>query len=183
MPGYTASFSHMGIWVKSLEPMIAFYSGILGFPVSDRGMLHGTIPIAFLSRDPREHHQLALIQGRPGDKEDSVVHQISFRIPDLDQLKELRRVLLERDFTNQRSVTHGNAWAIYVKDPEDNQVELFVDSDWYIEQPCSLPLDLDQPSEDIRRATLEFCRTQPGFKPVADWRDEMSKRIGGHVFG
>lgn len=180
MRDYTLKFSHMGIMVTDLAGMTDFYSRILGFPVTDHGLLHGTLPITFMSRDPAEHHQIALIQGRPAGQADTVINQISFRLPDLDNLKRLRARLIKEGFTNHRCVTHGNAWALYVHDPEGNQVELFVDSDWYIEQPCSLPIDLDKPTADILKESEDFCRAQPGFKPVSEWRAEMAERIAAH---
>lgn len=180
MRDYKVKFSHLGIMVTNMEKMIDFYSRILGFPITDRGMLHGTVPITFMSRDPSEHHQIALIQGRPETQTESAINQISFRLADIDSLKRLREALINEGFTKHRTVTHGNAWALYVHDPEGNQVELFVDSDWYIEQPCSLPVDLTLPTEVILRQSEEFCKTQPGFKPIAEWRADMNKRIAAH---
>ena len=82
--------------------------------------------------------------------------------------------------TKHRSITHGNAWALYVHDPEGNQIELFVDSPWYIEQPCAEPIDLDRPTKDILAESEAFCRNQPGFKPIEDWRAAMAERIAAH---
>jgi len=185
MRDYKLKFSHMGIYVSDLAKMTDFYSRILGFPVTDHGLLHGNIPITFLSRDPSEHHQIALIGARPAGVTDSVVHQISFRLADLDNLKRLWLRLKEEGYieegrTKHRTITHGNAWALYAHDPEGNQLELFVDSPWYIEQPCSLPVDLDRPLEDILTESETFCRSQAGFKPVEEWREEMKQKIAAH---
>ena len=185
MRDYSMSFSHIGFYVQNLDRMTDFYSRILGFPVTDRGILHGKIPIAFLSRDPKDHHQIALIEARPPGGGEAIIHQISFRLPDLDALKRLRRRLIEEGVivegsTKHRSITHGNAWALYVHDPEGNQIELFVDSPWYIEQPCAEPIDLDRPTKDILAESEAFCRAQPGFKPVEDWRAAMAERIAAH---
>jgi catechol 2,3-dioxygenase len=40
--------------------------------------------------------------------------------------------------------SHGLAWSIYANDPEGNRLEFFVDTDWYIKQPFSIPLDLSK---------------------------------------
>ena len=185
MRDYQLKFSHVGLYVNKLDPMIDFYSRILGFPVTDRGMLHGTIPIAFMSRDPQDHHQIALIEARTPEHGIGNVNQISFRLPDLDALKRLRQRMIAEGYikdgvTRHRTITHGNAWAMYVHDPEGNQVECFVDSDWYIEQPCSLHVDLDRPTADTLKESEAFCRSQPGFKPIAEWRADMQKRIEAH---
>ena len=55
---------------------------------------------------------------------------------------------------------HGNAWALYFKDPEGNPVELYVDSPFYTPQPCG-ELDLDQPNDEILRRTEAMCRSRP----------------------
>ena len=49
-----------------------FYTRVLGFTVTDGGELEtaeGSMTIVFLSRDPREHHQIVLASGRPADME------------------------------------------------------------------------------------------------------------------
>ena len=62
------AFSHIGIYVTDLAPMEAFYTGVFGFTVTDRGHLdtpRGQVALVFLSRDPGEHHQFVLAAGRP----------------------------------------------------------------------------------------------------------------------
>lgn len=185
MRDYSLKFSHMGFYVTDLPKMTDFYSRILGFPVTDHGLLRGTIPITFLSRDPGEHHQIALIDARPEGEGIGIIHQISFRLPDLDALKRLRACLIAEGIivegvTKHRTVTHGNAWAMYVHDPEGNQIELFVDSPWYIPQPCSEHIDLDRPTEVILAESEAYCRAQPGFKTNAEWRADMRALIEAH---
>ena len=185
MRDYKMSFSHMGFYVADLARMTDFYSRILGFPVTDHGLLRGTIPITFLSRDPKEHHQIALIEARPEGGGVGIIHQISFRLDDLESLQRLRRRLIAEGVivegvTKHRTISHGNAWALYVHDPEGNQIELFVDSPWYIEQPCSEHIDLDRPAAEIVAESEAWCRTQPGFKPVEVWRAEMAERVAAH---
>ena len=62
------AFSHFGFFVRDLERMADFYARVLGFAISDRGELdtpHGKVSLVFLTRDPREHHQIVLASGRP----------------------------------------------------------------------------------------------------------------------
>ena len=64
----TISFSHIGIYVRDIVRMEAFYTRFLGFTATDRGDLvtpHGKVGLLFLSRDPTEHHQIVLATGRP----------------------------------------------------------------------------------------------------------------------
>ena len=180
MAAIDIAFSHLGLWVRDMDRMRDFYSRIMGFAVTDQGLLGGTTPITFLSRDPREHHQIVLVQGRDGDAK--VVNQISFRLPDLGAMKRFReRLRAEKLDGGLMPINHGNAWAIYFPDPEGNRIELFVDTDWYIDQPCREGLDLDRSESEIRADTEAFCKTQPGFKPMADWRAEIGAKIAAHV--
>lgn len=188
MRDYALTFSHLGIYVTDMEKMTDFYSRILGFPVTDHGLLHGKIPITFMSRDPKVHHQIALIQVRPAGAADTALNQISFNLPDLASLQRLRQRLKDEGMivegvTKHRTITHGNAWAVYMHDPEGNQIELFVDSPWYIEQPCSTHIDMDRPAEEILAESEAYCRAQPGFKPAAEWQKDMAARIAAHDAG
>lgn len=65
-------------------------------------------------------------------------------------------------------------------DPEGNQIELFVASPWYIEQPCRELIDLDRPNEEILAEGEAFCRAQPRFRPVEEWRAATAERIVAH---
>ena len=63
---FSLAFTHVGIHVTDMDRMVDFYSRVVGFAVSDRGpRLTGGGEIAFMTRDPREHHQLVLATGRP----------------------------------------------------------------------------------------------------------------------
>jgi hypothetical protein len=75
-------------------------------------------------------------------------------------------------------VTHGNALSIYFRDPEGNRIELFLDTPWYVDQPCREPLDLTQSEEAIWANAERLARTLPGFKPRAEWEAEMARRMG-----
>ena len=180
-------FSHMGFAVSDLAKMEDFYSRVLGFTVTDRGEVLG-MDLVFLSRDPLDHHQVVLVSGRPDNlppnpfhpQFGSVINQISFRVGSLDSLRSLLAVLRRENVQNILVGNHGIAWSIYCHDPEGNNLEFFVDTDWYFPQPFLVPLDLEQPNEEIRRVTEEMSRQQPGFEPYTDWRKRMRARM--HLF-
>src|SRR5690349_7253832 len=93
------SFSHMGMHVVDAQRMEDFYTRVMGFAVTDRGTLEtprGTFDLVFLSRDPREHHQIVLVSGRPGMDTFNPINQISFRMADFAGLREMHR-RLERE--------------------------------------------------------------------------------------
>jgi catechol-2,3-dioxygenase len=73
---------------------------------------------------------------------------------------------------------HGNAWSLYFRDPEGNRLEVFCDTDWYIEQPCLEDLDLSLPAEQIRAKSEAYCRTAPGFKPIKQYQSEIARKMG-----
>src|SRR5215204_766093 len=88
------SFSHMGIFVADAARMEDFYTRVLGFAVTDRGNL-GPTKIIFLSRDPREHHQIILASGRPDGGGFNPINQISFRMAEFAGLREMHHRLFE----------------------------------------------------------------------------------------
>lgn len=170
------SFSHVGLYVLDLERMVDFYTRVLGFVVTDRGNL-GPRRLAFLSRDPREHHQVVLATGRHPDLDVPVLNQVSFRVSTLAELQDFYRALEGEPVTDLDPTIHGNAWSLYFRDPEKNRLEVFADSDWYISQPIKEPLDLTLPEAEIRRRTREFCQDRPGFQPVEQWRAAMADKM------
>jgi catechol-2,3-dioxygenase len=70
---------------------------------------------------------------------------------------------------------HGNAWSIYANDPEGNYLEFFVDTDWHVQQPCYVELDLEKTDEEIIATTLALCEASPGFQPYEKWRTAAAK--------
>ena len=172
------SMSHIGLYVHDLPKMEDFYTRALGFTVTDRGKVRGA-DIVFTSWDPKDHHQVALVTGRPKDLAFNHINQISFRVVALEQLQEMwRRVKDEPGVTDMRPMDHGNAWSLYFRDPEGNRLEVFCDTEWYIEQPCIEDLDLSQPADEIRAKSYAFCRNAPGFRPVAEYQAELAKKMG-----
>ena len=171
------SFSHVGIFVKDLEPMARFYQEVLGLVETDRGNLPGRT-LVFMSGDAREHHQVVLATGRTGALEDKVINQISFRVDTLEDLQAAyQRVKKHAQASDFRSVNHGNAWTLYFRDPELNRIEIFTDAPWYIAQPCAEPLDLDLPADEIRKQTKAMCEKDPTFQPIEVWRKSIAEKI------
>lgn len=78
--------------------------------------------------------------------------------------------------TQMRGMNHGNALSIYFSDLEDNTVEVYLDTPWYVPQPHGDPLDLAKPDSDIWAETEAICRADPGFVPLAEWQ----ARFGAH---
>ncbi|QTG82591.1 VOC family protein [Arthrobacter crystallopoietes] len=175
MPEYTPALSHFGVFVHDLDLMSKFYCDVFGMVVTDSGEGQ-TMPftIAFLSGNPTQHHQLALATGRDPNQP-STVMQISFKISEIDNLREARQRALERGATQMRGLNHGNALSIYFADPEGNTVEVYLDTPWYVAQPHGEPLDLEKDDVEIWSETERICRADPTFKTVEEWQADFAK--------
>jgi catechol-2,3-dioxygenase len=170
------SFSHMGIFVTDPARMEDFYTRVLGFAVTDRGML-GSVSLVFLSRDAREHHQIVLAAGRPAGAGFNPINQISFRMADFAGLREMHRRLEREGVSELSPVSHGNALSLYFKDPEGNRIELFVDTPWYVEQPVRVAIDIRLSDAEIWAWAERDARARPGFRPVEEWRVSLRTRL------
>jgi hypothetical protein len=46
-----------------------------------------------------------------------------------------------------------------------------------VPQPLGFKIDLEKPADTIAAETEAFCRDREGFRPIEEWRAEISKRI------
>src|SRR5712671_5009789 len=174
------SFSHIGIFVTEVGRMEDFYTRVLGFTVTDRGELEtaeGPLTLVFLSRDPREHHQIVLASGRPAEAGFNPINQISFRLEDFAGLRELYRRLRHEPVSHISPVSHGNALSVYFRDPEGNRIELFIDTPWYVDQPLRSPKDMSMSDQQIWEWVAKHAAELPGYRPVEEWRADLAKRM------
>jgi catechol 2,3-dioxygenase-like lactoylglutathione lyase family enzyme len=174
------AFSHMGIFVADVARMEDFYTRLLGFTVTDRGDLEtprGKVFLVFLSRDPKEHHQIVLASGRPGAAGFNSINQISFRMADFAGLREMHRRLEKEGVKELAPVSHGNALSVYFRDPEGNRIELFVDTPWYVQQPVRIPMDMKLPDAELWKWAEAEARKIPDFQPVEEWRAGLSRKL------
>ncbi len=187
-PAPNLMFSHMGLSVCDIAKMEDFYTRVLGFTVTDRGDAGG-MKLVFLSRSPLDHHQVVLATGRPAQLPANTanpqfgpsINQISFKMGSLADLRDMNQRLLAEGGHGMFPANHGVAWSIYAHDPEGNNLEFFVDTDWYFPQPFLIALDLSLSDEQLRTSTLAMCRQQPGFEPYGDWRRKIAPRMTAFV--
>jgi catechol-2,3-dioxygenase len=171
------SFSHVGIFVKDLPRMANFFKEVFNFVETDEGEVRGG-DVVFLSRHPNEHHQIVLETA--GDAPPSRVQQLSFRLPSLGDLRKMKeRLEGAKDASRIHQVNHGNAWSVYCYDPEENRIEVFVDTPYYVKQPCISKLDLSLTNEEILRETERAFSDDPTFKLRSEWSGELEKQIHG----
>lgn len=123
---------HVVFYVKNLERSLQFYRDLLGF--KEIGKTFGGRAAALTSG--RTHHELLLIE-----VEDAAPVPLS-PIPRLglyhigikvgDSLEELRAAKAELERAGVRITgmsDHTVSQSLYVKDPDGNEVELYVDAD------------------------------------------------------
>ena len=181
-PAPNLMFSHFGMSTSDIKKMEDFYTRVLGFSVTDRGEVLG-MDLVFMSRDPMDHHQIILATGRPDNlppnpfhpQFGSLINQISFRVGSLQGLRELEKTLKEENVQSMMVANHGIAWSIYCHDPDGNNLEFFVDTEWYFPQPFLVPLDLSEPDDIIYNKTQAFATEQEGYEPYSEWRNRMGR--------
>ena len=146
MPKVTG-LGHVGIYVRDLERMVAFYRDLLGMQVTKQNWRAGAV---FLSADPESvDHEIALMRGRPAADEAKLIQQISMRVASLDDLRAFRRRLVAEGYRIEGVVNHASAIGCYFFDPEGNRTEVF----WVTGRPCwvptATPIDVEQSDEAV----------------------------------
>jgi len=118
-----SGLGHLGIFVRDIERMTAFYRDFLGMQVTKQDP-EGRM--MFLSCDPESvDHEIALMTGRAEDDGPPLIQQISLRVPSLNDLRTFHRNLKDQGFKIDQVVTHLSALGCYFFDPEGNRTEVF----------------------------------------------------------
>ena len=139
--------SHVGLFVRELPRMEAFYRDFMGMTVTKRAAGGRA---TFLSGDPdKEDHEIALMIGRPEGDDPKLIQQISFEVDSLDEVKDFYRRVKENGYIIQRIVSHASAVGCYFYDPEGNPVEVCWKTGYASWAVTGEPVDLDQPNDVI----------------------------------
>jgi catechol 2,3-dioxygenase len=120
---------------------------------------------------------LVIAGGRPPEATFSTVMQLSFAVPSIQSLRELRDKATALGATKVMPMNHGNALSVYFADPEGNTVEIYIDMPFYISQPHGDPLDLSLDDATILRETEAICRSDPSFMPIVEWQAQFAQKI------
>src|SRR5881296_988944 len=113
MPRVTG-LGHVGIYVRDLERMVAFYRDVMGMQVTKQNWRAGAV---FLSADPEAvDHEIALIRGRPSADDPHLIQQISMRAASLDDLRAFHRRLQAEGYRIEEVVNHASAIGCYFFD-------------------------------------------------------------------
>jgi catechol 2,3-dioxygenase len=142
---------HVHLKVADLERSLTFYSGVLGFEVTQR---MGNAA-AFLSAGGYHHH-IGLNTweskgGAPPIAGSTGLYHFAIRYPDRASLAEALRRVTSARIPLEGASDHGVSEALYLRDPDGNGIELYYDrprDQWPRASDGSLlmttaPLDLD----------------------------------------
>ena len=118
---------HVHLKVADLDRAIAFYSGVLGFEVTQR-LGSGA---AFVSAGGYHHHiglnTWESLGGPPPPAGSTGLYHVAIRYPDRRTLADALRRLREAGIELDGASDHGVSEALYLRDPDGNGVELYRD--------------------------------------------------------
>ncbi len=121
---------HVVFYVKDLQRSLGFYRDLLGFKEVGR-IFNGAAAALTCGRT---HHELLLIQvgdapGPPPGRRRGLYH-IGIKVGDsLDELRQAKREVEQAGIVIDGMSDHTVSQSLYIKDPDGNEVELYVDAD------------------------------------------------------
>jgi catechol 2,3-dioxygenase len=125
---------HVVYYVRNLKSSLRFYHEAVGLEISGK-IFNGR---AALLTGGRTHHELLLIEvgeatGPQAGKRIGLYH-VGWKIGEsLQNLRQARDSILEQGYQIDGLSDHTVSQSIYLRDPDGNEVELFVDNpefDW-----------------------------------------------------
>jgi len=118
---------HVHLKVADLERALAFYCGVLGFELTQR---YGD-GAAFVSAGGYHHHiglnTWESLGGSPPPPGTTGLYHTAIRYPDRASLADALRRVLDAGIRLDGASDHGVSEALYLRDPDQNGVELYRD--------------------------------------------------------
>jgi catechol 2,3-dioxygenase len=156
---YPERIAHVVLKVRNLEQSKKFYTETLGMRViKDVPQLRAV----FLSFNGRDHHEIALFEigakaEAPKQNQTGMLH-VAFRLRTADDLVAAYKELKEKGVPVSFTVNHGVSKSIYFRDPDDNELEVYLDND--ITEIDALP------NAYLGMEKLEFAKDDRGLADV-----------------
>lgn len=125
---------HVVLYVRDLEKSLTFYQDVVGLDLQGR-IFSGK---AALLSGGRTHHELLLIAvgDAPGPLQGRRLglYHVGWKVgQSLEELRVVRDQVLDHGHTIEGMSNHVVSQSLYLRDPDGNEVELFVDDpqvDW-----------------------------------------------------
>lgn len=118
---------HVHLKVADLERSLAFYHGVLGFEITQRMGRQA----AFLSAGGYHHHiglnTWESAGGTPPTPGTTGLYHTAILYPTRVQLADALRRVMQAGIPLEGAADHGVSEALYLRDPDDNGVELYWD--------------------------------------------------------
>lgn len=118
---------HVHLKVADLERALGFYCGVLGFELTQR---YGS-QAAFVSAGGYHHHiglnTWESLDGTPPPAGTTGLYHLAILYPDRRSLADALRRLMAAGIPLDGASDHGVSEALYLRDPDDNGVELYRD--------------------------------------------------------
>jgi catechol 2,3-dioxygenase len=118
---------HVHLKVADLDRALAFYCGVLGFELMQR---YGA-QAAFISAGGYHHHiglnTWESAGGRPPGPGTTGLYHLAILYPTRAKLADALRRLIAADIALDGASDHGVSEALYLRDPDENGVELYWD--------------------------------------------------------
>ena len=131
-PFSLTKIGHVVLNVSDLRRSVDFYTGLLGFKVSDvypETMMPGGMVFMRCNRD---HHGIALVGGLKGGATNQDLHHLAFEVASLDEVirarDHLRAHQVPIDFEGRRRA--GVQIAVEFRDPDGHRLEIY----WGLDQ-------------------------------------------------
>ena len=135
----SSGFAHLGLATHDMAATIAFYEGLLGFPrVADiQNQVHGGGVVRMVYFECGEEQFLVFMEcmgvdGIPPDFDTGIngalgvpagLYHFAFKVPSAEALEAKKDDFIGRGLEVSKTVDHGYARSIFLRDPNSLQVE------------------------------------------------------------
>ncbi|CAN5577994.1 VOC family protein [soil metagenome] len=118
---------HIHLKVSNLDRSIAFYQSAMGFELQQQYGRHA----AFLSAGGYHHHiglnTWESLGGSPSAPGSTGLYHVAFLYPSRVELARALQRLVDHGISIDGASDHGVSEAIYLRDPDDNGIEIYRD--------------------------------------------------------